>query len=425
METEVAGVMEYGGSLPVENVQQLSSHSSKDIPLRYIRPELNIEKVSFDESLQIPMIDMSKLDTEISVVYDRELLKLHIACKEWGFFQLINHGASEAIEEMKVVTSEFFKLPLEEKMAYEQTPDNIEGYGQAFVVSEDQKLDWGDMLFLLPLPVSQRNMRFWPKTPASFRSTLEKYSMELQKIALKLFTLMAINLGIDPEKLTAAYKDCNQGIRMNYYPPCVHADKVIGLTPHSDATGLTLLIQVNEVQGLQIKKDRQWVPIKPVPGAIIINVGDIMEIMSNGEYSSIEHRAVVDFEKERLSIAAFHSPNITTKIGPLHDLVEKKGEKYKTIGHEEYLRMLLCICTDSFGYDLNLKATDLRLGLPWTHESKKDIVSNTKHNNRALSELIQDSGSKGNSDAKQETAPASKWQGTDSRVATSSVLSEE
>ncbi|CAA3025770.1 S-norcoclaurine synthase 1-like [Olea europaea subsp. europaea] len=242
---------------------------------------------------------------------------------------------------MKMVTSEFFKLPLGEKMVCAQTPNNIEGYGQAFVVSEDQKLDWGDMLFLLPLPASQRNMRFWPKTPASFRSNLEKYSMELQKIAIKLFTLMAINLGIDPEKLTGAYKDCNQGIRMNYYPPCVHADKVIGLTPHSDATGLTLLIQVNEVQGLQIKKERKWVPIKPVPGAIIINVGDIMEIMSNGEYSSIEHRAVIDFEKERLSIAAFHSPNITTEIGPLHDLVEKKGEKYKALSHDEYIKLVI------------------------------------------------------------------------------------
>lgn len=90
METEVESVMEYGGSLPVENVQQLSSHNSKDIPHRYVRPELEIEKVSFDESLQIPVIDMSKLDTGISRVYDQELLKLHLACKEWGFFQVIS-----------------------------------------------------------------------------------------------------------------------------------------------------------------------------------------------------------------------------------------------------------------------------------------------------------------------------------------------
>lgn len=83
---------------------------------------------------------------------------------------MINHGASEAVEKMKRVTKEFFKLPLEEKMVYAQLPNNIEGYGQAFVVSDDQKLDWGDMLFLLPLPVPQRNIKLWPKTPTSFRS---------------------------------------------------------------------------------------------------------------------------------------------------------------------------------------------------------------------------------------------------------------
>lgn len=66
------------------------------------------------------------------------------------------------------------------------------------------------------------------------------------------------------------------------------------------------------------------------------------QIMSNREYSSIEHRAVVNFERERLSIAAFHSPNLTTKIGPLPGLVnEKSAAKYKTIEHEEYLRLVI------------------------------------------------------------------------------------
>ena len=74
--------------------------------------------------------------------------------------QLINHGVGdEVIEKMKIEIQEFFNLPLKEKMACAQLPNNIEGYGQAFVVSEDQKLDWGDMLFLLPLPVPLRNMR--------------------------------------------------------------------------------------------------------------------------------------------------------------------------------------------------------------------------------------------------------------------------
>lgn len=91
----------------------------------------------------------------------------------WQFFivmQLINHGVSEEpIEKMKTDTQAFFKLPLQEKTAYAQLPNNIEGYGQAFVVSEEQKLDWGDMMYLRPQPVSLRNLRFWPNNPSSFR----------------------------------------------------------------------------------------------------------------------------------------------------------------------------------------------------------------------------------------------------------------
>ncbi|XP_019190920.1 PREDICTED: S-norcoclaurine synthase 1-like [Ipomoea nil] len=335
MKTQVRNNKDYGGSLPVQNVQELASNNFTHIPQRYIRPEMEQDEVCSDESLQIPVMDLSKLDAD-----DLELAKLHQACKDWGFFQLINHGVGEAIEEMKCVTEEFFKLPLKEKMGCGQLPNTIEGYGQAFVVSEDQKLDWGDMLFILTLPVSGRDMRFWPTNPSSFRPTLDRYSSELQKVAMRLFRFFEINLGIEKGNLTSKFEDGNQGIRMNYYPPCMQAEKVVGLTPHSDATGLTLLVQVNEVQGLQIKKDAKWVPIKPIPGAIIINIGDIMEIMSNGEYRSIEHRAIVSGQKERLSIAAFHSSNIGTDVGPLSDLV-KNGTKYKTLSSEEYVRLVV------------------------------------------------------------------------------------
>ncbi|XP_017972816.1 PREDICTED: S-norcoclaurine synthase 1 [Theobroma cacao] len=334
----------FGGSLPVENVQALASKNLKDIPSRYIRPEVEFDVIALDESLGIPVIDMSKLG------HADELEKLHWACKDWGFFQLINHGVGdEVIEKMKIDIQEFFELPLEEKMACAQLPNNIEGYGQAFVVSEDQKLDWGDMLFLLPQPVPIRNMRFWPTIPSSFRETLEKYSMELQKVATHLMRLMAKNLGTDLETLASFFEDGTQGIRMNYYPPCAQANKVIGLSPHSDATALTLLIQGNEVEGLQIKKNGEWVPVKPIPGTFIINIGDVIEIMSNGEYKSIEHRAVVNPVKERLSIAAFHSPNRSIEIGPLPDLVKAKEAKYRTMSHEKFVKLTVSSKLDGKG----------------------------------------------------------------------------
>ncbi|KAK8614201.1 hypothetical protein V6N13_122570 [Hibiscus sabdariffa] len=81
METQVLNREEFGGSLPVENVQSLASKNLEDIPSRYIRPEVEFDVVSIDKSFQIPVIDMRKLG------HDDEQKKLHFACKDWGFFQ--------------------------------------------------------------------------------------------------------------------------------------------------------------------------------------------------------------------------------------------------------------------------------------------------------------------------------------------------
>lgn len=270
----------------MENAQTLASHNWKEIPPCYLQPEA-------DDSFRIPVIDMSKLlDQQDPISYRDELARLRSACQDWGFFQLINHGVpEEVVEKMKNDTEEFFMLPLEKKQAYAQLPNNIEGYWLAFV-PEEQKLDLVDTLFLIPRPVSERNMRFWPMHPASFRESIDKYSWEMQKVTICLLNFMSTNLGVNSEALTSAFEYGRQSIRLNFYPPCVEADNVKGF-PHSDASGLSLLVQVNDVRGLQIKKNGKWLPVKPIPGAFIVNIGDMIEMMSNGEY---EHRAQSCYE---------------------------------------------------------------------------------------------------------------------------------
>ncbi|CAN1256898.1 2-oxoglutarate-dependent dioxygenase 11 [Linum perenne] len=342
---------EVGGSIAVPNVQQLASESKDDhVPIRYIRPELDLDQVSTDGSHQVPVIDMIKL-ASVGEDADEESSKLHSACRDWGFFQVINHGITEeVIQNMKVDLQVFFNQPLQEKMSCAQLPNGLEGYGQAFVVSEEQKLDWGDMLFVHAQPVNGRNLRFWPKVPSSFKASFEQYSSELEKLALSLLSYMAKNLGLEPEKLLTLFEEGFQSIRMNYYPPCKEFNKVMGLTPHSDAVGLTLLTQVNDVQGLQIRKGGKWVPIEPISGAFIVNVGDIIEMMSNGEYKSIEHRAVVNPEKERLSMAAFHSPNMKAMLGPIPELInEKKPVKYQSVSPEEFMKLVVSSKLDGKG----------------------------------------------------------------------------
>ncbi|CAL1405069.1 unnamed protein product [Linum trigynum] len=329
---------EVGGYLPVPNVQELAA-VSKDVSARYIRPERELEQVAAGEFGQIPVIDMSKLQ-----VGDDELAKLHSACKEWGFFQVINHGVAEqVITKMAEDVQHFFSLSLEEKMEYAQLSTGIEGYGQAFVFSEKQTLDWGDMLYINATPVHERKMRFWPRNPSSFRATLDQYAAELEKAARSLLISMSRNLEVEPEKLLNLFNDGEQSLRMNYYPPCEQASKVTGVAPHADGTGLTLLTRLNQAQGLQVRKEGKWVPIDPLPGAFIVNIGDILEIITNGEYKSIEHRALVNDRNERLSIASFHDPNMDVMIEPMSDLLVKDQKKqapnYKSISHRDYKKI--------------------------------------------------------------------------------------
>ncbi|KAJ6806359.1 S-norcoclaurine synthase 1-like [Iris pallida] len=118
---------------------------------------------------------------------------------------------------MKLDIAEFFKLPLEEKEAYAQLPDGYEGYGQIFVKSEEQKLDWGDMITIFTRPHSIRNMRFWPTHPPTFRDSLEKYTLAVKDVASCVLGVMARNLGLHPDIIMNIFKDIPQGVRINYY----------------------------------------------------------------------------------------------------------------------------------------------------------------------------------------------------------------
>uniref|UniRef100_A0A1D1YAI9 S-norcoclaurine synthase 1 n=2 Tax=Anthurium amnicola TaxID=1678845 RepID=A0A1D1YAI9_9ARAE len=332
-----------GGSLPVPNVQSLAASctSPSTVPDRYLRPDLDGHVVVHGDAEQLPVIDLAVLLGEGRPSSRDEAAKLRSACEDWGFFQLVNHGVGEeAVESMKAAMEGFFSQPLEEKMgSSEQRAGSIEGYGQAFVVSDEQKLDWGDMLFFYAQPPDLKNTRLWPSHPPTFRSALEKYSMEVKKVALSLLRQLGGELGLEAEELTGLFQEGVQGVRMNYYPH--HTGRLLGISPHSDAVGLTLLLQVNPVQGLQIRRAGRWIPVCPMPGALVVNVGDVLQILSNGQYKSIEHRVIINAEKERLSIAAFHSPNLDCLIGPLPELVKEGEQRYNTLRSEDYARLVI------------------------------------------------------------------------------------
>ncbi|KAH7512709.1 hypothetical protein FEM48_Zijuj12G0119400 [Ziziphus jujuba var. spinosa] len=322
----------YGSSLLVPSVQELvKKEANLTVPSRYVRA--NQDPILFSSQLcspQIPVIDLQKLISVESAASEFE--NLHSACKDWDPLglgvtegMLVNHEVSSSlVEKIKTDIQEFFNLPMEEKKKFWQNSGEVEGFGQAFVVSEQQKLDWNDIFLMTTLPVHMRKPHLFPKLPSPFRI------LEQMEKALK----------VKAKEVTELFEGGLQAMRMNYYPPCPEPEQVIGLAPHSDAAGLTILLQVSEVEGLQIKKDGMWAPVKPLPNAFIVNIGDFLEIITNGEYRSIEHRVTINSsDKERLSIATFYSPRFDGEMGPAYSLVnDQSPQKYRRIGVQEFYR---------------------------------------------------------------------------------------
>ncbi|PUZ43305.1 hypothetical protein GQ55_9G650900 [Panicum hallii var. hallii] len=295
-------------SLPVPSVQAMvAATGGAHVPPRYLRPEVAADAVASDGEAAIPIIDFERLllhHPEEEEACRGESARLHAACQEWGFFQLINHGVpDDVIEGMKANIEAFFGLPAETKQQFAQERGQLEGYGQLFVVSEDQKLDWADILYLNTQPPEHRNMRFWPDKPDTLRSALDAYSAAVKTVADRLLGLMSISLGLPPEGIASK---CGGG-------------------------------GIQSVQGLQVKRqDGSWVPVRPLEGAFVVNVGDILQIFTNGRYRSVEHRAVINAERARLSVAAFHSPSIHATIGPL---LTDQEPMYKTVDHQSFMRL--------------------------------------------------------------------------------------
>ncbi|KAL0698357.1 hypothetical protein Bca4012_054479 [Brassica carinata] len=341
---EAKGASQYS-SIIVPSVQEMVKEKlTTTLPPRYVRSDLDKGEIDGDLRAEIPIIDMNLLCSSTSM--DAEIHKLDLACKEWGFFQ------ASFLDKFKSEVKDFSNLPMEEKKKLWQQPSEVEGFGQAFVVSEEQKLDWSDIFLLVMQPVHLRKPHLFPKLPLPFRDTLDTYSAEVKSIAKILFAKIARALMIKPKEMENLFDDeLRQSMRINYYPPCPEPDQVIGLPPHSDSTGLTILLQVNEVDGLQIKKNGKWVPVKPLPNAFVVNVGDVLEIITNGAYRSIEHRGVVSSEKERLSVAAFHNLGMGKEVGPLRSLVERqKAAFYKSVTIEEYFKGLFSRKLDGKAY---------------------------------------------------------------------------
>ncbi|KAI5397033.1 hypothetical protein KIW84_063019 [Lathyrus oleraceus] len=103
---------------------------------------------------------------------------------------------------------------------------------------------------------------------------MEEYARELEKLSYKLLELVSLSLGLPGDKFHDCFKNQLSTVKLNYYPPCPFPNLALGVGPHKDSSALTVLAQ-DEIGGLQVKRKSlgDWVPVKPIPTAFVINLG--------------------------------------------------------------------------------------------------------------------------------------------------------
>ncbi|KAL0397803.1 UNVERIFIED_CONTAM: protein DOWNY MILDEW RESISTANCE 6 [Sesamum calycinum] len=284
------------------------------LPSSNIRPEPRRPKLSeVVDCDNVPIIDLG--------CGDRSLITKQIgdACREYGFFQVINHGVSkEMVDKILGVAHEFFSLPVEEKMKlYSDDPSKTMRLSTSFNVKKETVHNW--------------------RTISGFTVILWT-NMRLSGLLILLLSRSHIREpGLDKDSLKNVLGEQGQHMATNYYPACPEPELTYGLPAHTDPNALTILLQDLQVAGLQVLKDGKWLAIKPQPDAFVINIGDQLQVLSNGKYKSVWHRSVVNADKARLSVASFLGPYISA-CAPKALTSGEDGAIYRDFTYAEYYK---------------------------------------------------------------------------------------
>uniref|UniRef100_A0A2P2QLT5 aminocyclopropanecarboxylate oxidase n=1 Tax=Rhizophora mucronata TaxID=61149 RepID=A0A2P2QLT5_RHIMU len=275
--------------------------------------------------MEFPVINMEKLNGKERPA---TMLKIKDACENWGFFELLNHGIpTEFLDTVERLTKENYKKCLKQRFEELMASKSLK---------EDQKeikdLDWEITYFLRHLPES--NIAEIPHLDDEHRTVMKEFALKMEKLAELLLDLLCENLGLEKGYIKRAFSGSRGptfGTKVANYPPCPKPDLIKGLRAHTDAGGIILLFQDDKVSGLQLLKDGQWIDVPPMRHSIVINLGDQLEVITNGKYKSVEHRVISQTDDTRMSIASFYNPGSDAVIYPAPALVEKEAAKKKQV----------------------------------------------------------------------------------------------
>nr|WRO64415.1 gibberellin 3-beta-dioxygenase 1 [Paeonia suffruticosa] len=320
--------------LHLNHIIPLDFTSVESVPHSHEWTQSSNESPSDDEHLSIPVVDLMDPNAE-KLVRD--------ACETWGVFQLTSHGVPSCLlEDVEFEALRFFCLSSQQKMKVLRSPDGATGYGLARISSFFNKFMWHEGFTIMGSP-SDHAKELWPNDYQRFCDVMNEYQTKMKSLAERVWLLIMGSLGISKEEYSSSAEAASTALQLNYYPSCPNPSRAMGLAPHTDTLLFTILHQkidtaTTPTRGLQIFKDGiGWVSVRPVAGALVVNVGDLLHILSNAKFPSALHRVVVN-QSGRLSVAYFHGPPIDARISPANS-GQGQLPVYRSLTVKEYVRL--------------------------------------------------------------------------------------
>ncbi|KAK1425979.1 hypothetical protein QVD17_14646 [Tagetes erecta] len=241
------------------------------------------------------------------------------ACETWGMFQVINHGVpSELVKKVEFESRRLFALPSDEKCKVLRPSNGATGYGSARISPFFDKCMWHEGFTIMGGSCVDDAKVLWPHDYQTFCDTMDAYEKQMKLLTRNLLLMIFETLDVTQEEInwaTSAH-DSQGALQLNSYPSCPNPSQALGLAPHTDSLILTLLHQ-GGVNGLEIfVEGLGWSQVEAVEGAFVVNVGDLLHILSNAKLPVICHRAMVNRSKHRISVAYFHGPAVESRLAP-------------------------------------------------------------------------------------------------------------
>lgn len=288
-------------------------------------PALGTSAQSFTAIPQISWEELGNPAT-VGVAAAKRLTRI---CHEVGFFSLVDHGVDDAfLDRYFGLLEAFFALPDDVKATIDKrNSPHFRGWERVGAELTNNRPDYREQLDVSTehapygidaeppyLRLDGPNQWLDDSVLPGFRAVVEEFFTRMGAVANELMAAMSVGLGLDADHLHHIFGERPQSfVKLISYPPTPPGEA--GVNPHHDAGFLTILVQ-RGVGGLQAQNpDGEWIDVTPVPGAFVVNLGEMLQAMTGNYFVATTHRVIA--AQPRLSSGYFHGPDLRTRLDPL------------------------------------------------------------------------------------------------------------